>query len=55
MNKKALSIVLFTMGAISLAIAVYQFAGSRVAEGVLSVVFTLVFVVGGVANHRRSG
>jgi hypothetical protein len=54
MSRQALSIALFTCSVVALAIAVYQFTGSRIAEGVLSVVFSIVFLVGGVSNRRRS-
>ena len=53
MKKKALSNLLLTFGAISLAIAIYQFIGSRTTGGILSVVYAVVFVVTGLANRRE--
>lgn len=52
MNKSALSAVMFACGALSLTIAVYQFAGSRVLWGILSLVYSVVFLAGGLANRR---
>ncbi len=54
MNKRTLSIALLTCSVASLAIAVYQITGSRIVEGVLSIVFSVVFLVGGVVNRGRS-
>jgi hypothetical protein len=54
-NKKTLSVLLFACSALSMAIAVYQLMDSRLAEGILSVMFSLVFLVGGVANRRGGG
>jgi len=52
MKKKAISNLLFAFCAISLAIAVYQIVDSRPAASVLSIVYSLVFLVGGVATRR---
>ena len=46
--------ILLVPAVLSLAVAVYQLMDSRFAEGILSVVFTLVFLVGGVANRSGS-
>jgi hypothetical protein len=52
MNKKGLSILMYVLSAISLAIAVYQFTGGRLGGGALSVVFALAFLVGAIGNQR---
>lgn len=52
-SKKTVSITLFACCVVSLALAVYQLVGSRIAEGALSIVFSLVFLFGGVASRER--
>jgi hypothetical protein len=52
MKKKSLSNLLLAFGAISLAIAIYQFLGSRTTGGILSVVYGVVFIAVGLANRR---
>jgi hypothetical protein len=53
-SRKTLSLLLFVCGVLSLAIAVYQFTGSRAVDGVFSVVFSVVFLAGAVANRAGS-
>ena len=55
MKKNTVSVMLFVCSAASLAIAIYQLMDSRFAEGILSVVFSSVFLVGGIANRNGSG
>jgi len=53
MKKKTLSNLLLTFAAISLAIAIYQFIGLKTTGGILSVVYSVVFIVGGLAARRE--
>ena len=55
MNRSALSLVMGICGALSLAIAVFQLVESRYLWGGLSLIYAGVFVVGSVANGRRTG
>ncbi len=52
MNKRIASVLLFVLGWISVATAVYQFTGGRVVWGALSVVFALAFLIGAIVNRR---
>ena len=52
MSKRILSVLLFVLGWISLAIAVYQFTGGRVVWGAMSVVFASAFLIGAIGNRR---
>jgi len=54
MSKKGVAVLLFVMSAISLMIAIYQFAGGRPAGGIASVVFALAFLIGAIVNQRAS-
>ena len=53
MKKKSLSVVFLVFCAISLLIAVYQFIGSRFLEGILSLIYSTVFLIGGLANRSK--
>jgi len=51
MDKMAVLLIVF--GVVSLAIAIYQFIDDRLFYGMLSVVYSLVFFVGGRYNLRK--
>ena len=53
MRKPILSVVMLGCGVLSLAIATYQLAGARIGWGILSIVYSVVFLIGGLATRRR--
>jgi len=54
MKRIHLSILLYMFGIISLIIAIHQFVDNRPFDGVLSLLFFSIFLIGGVHNHRKS-
>lgn len=53
MGRKTMSMLLLSFCAVSLAIAVYQAMDSRMAAAGLSIVFSLVFLFGGVMSRKK--
>ena len=53
MRSDAISKLLLVFCLISLIMAVYQIADSRILDGILSLVFSSVFLIGGIANRNK--
>ncbi len=45
MKKSNLSTLMFTFSIISLLVAIYQFVDARIFDGILSIIFSIVFIV----------
>lgn len=53
MKKNALANLMLIFSLIALTIAVYQIVDSRILDGILSLVFSTVFLMGGMANRNK--
>jgi len=54
MKKQNLSILFFVFSFISLVISIYQFVDARILDGILSLIFSTVFFIGGIHNENYS-
>ncbi len=53
MKRSHLPILLYVFSITSLIISIYQFAGNKTFDGVLSLIYSSIFMTGAVYNHRK--
>jgi len=53
MNRNRLIILLYVLSGVSFLIAIYQFVDGRPFDGVLSLIFIVCFLIGGLYNRRK--